>query len=109
MKVYLSNAFSLTMIKEFPVVLGIKEIELKRAKYILQYGFISAVGHEETAKILSEKLGIEVPFNRISITIEFGDILIVAQLMGERKPFKEMTREEIEKYPIKFFEISIIE
>lgn len=42
--------------------------------------FGSAIGHSATAKVLSEQLGIEVPLNRIQITMEPGDRAIIFRL-----------------------------
>ena len=104
--VYLTNAFSLTMIQSFPVTIEINEISETEVKNILDK-FVSAIGHESTAQLLSSKLNKEITFNRISITLTAEDILIVAQLMGPRKEYKDMTVEEIQNYPIKYFLIKI--
>ncbi len=40
--------------------------------------FESIVGHQDTANILSNELGKEVKFNRISVELKAGDILYVA-------------------------------
>ncbi len=44
----------------------------------------SFVGHEGTAKALSTALGVEVPVNRGSLTLQAGDVLYVAQPIGGR-------------------------
>ena len=50
--------------------------------------FTSAVGHEETATLLTRLLGLTVPFNRITVKQEDGDIFVV---------IKPKTRLEINK------------
>jgi len=50
------------------------------------YEFKSIVGHENTAKLLSDILGTSVPFNRETIRLEVGDTLYVAQYFGPRLP-----------------------
>lgn len=46
----------------------------------------SAVGHEDTARILSGMLDKEIKFNRVSNRFESGDKFIVAQVIGGRLP-----------------------
>ena len=43
---------------------------------------ISAIGHEGTARYLSERLGVEIPVARKSITMSVGDEAIVFRLRG---------------------------
>lgn len=74
---YLSNAFSLQMLTTFPTTLNISECSKEEA---LSSSNISVVGHPDTAAVLGVK------FNRISLTLQPGDILYVAQLQGGRLP-----------------------
>jgi hypothetical protein len=75
---YIANAFSLGMVPRgllhrvrcdpiAPPVLG-------------GVDFISAVGHADTAMLLG------VPMARISIALQPGDVLYVAQYVGQRLP-----------------------
>ncbi len=50
--------------------------------------FTSAVGHEETATLLTRLLSLNVPLNRIAVKQEVGDIFVV---------IKPKTRLEINK------------
>ena len=61
------------------------KISTEEAKALLGGGYISAVGHKATAEILSSVLGVEIPENRIAISLEKGDIAIVIKL-GVRLP-----------------------
>ncbi len=81
MAVYLGNAFSLQMIKNFPT--SVKVEEVKRED--IPSDAVSIVGHVDTARLLG------VPFNRISVNLEKGDVLYVAQLVGGRLPEGVMT------------------
>ena len=74
---YLGNAFSLQMLITFPTTLNISECSKEEA---LSPSNISVVGHPDTATILGVK------FNRVSLTLNHGDILYVAQLQGGRLP-----------------------
>ena len=46
----------------------------------------SYIGHEDTARVLSGILGVEVPFRRAFGTISSGEKVLVAQLSGGRLP-----------------------
>lgn len=84
--VYLANSFSFQMCNgtnrgkiNFEVVPASDVVLLLENNH-----FISAVGHEETAKFLSDLLGIYIPYNRISIRLDNHDVLIVAQYINGR-------------------------
>jgi hypothetical protein len=53
----------------------IKRIDVNQARQLVnQNQFISAIGHEATAKLLSMLLEIDIPMNRIQIEMTSGDI-----------------------------------
>jgi hypothetical protein len=103
--IYIANAFSLSMIEgeDKEVVLRIKEVSKEEVKEIIKEGFVSAVGHQSTAQILSELLDIPIPFNRIQIKLMPNDIIIVFQLLTRLDEGKVLTKEEISSLPFKFF------
>ena len=80
-KVYLSNAFSFQMVAPNAIVTS-----LAVAPEDVPEEAISIVGHADTAAVMSDLLGREVPFNRQSITLEDGDVMYIAQLTGGRLP-----------------------
>jgi hypothetical protein len=99
-KIYLSNAFSLNMLNlkpeiPVPVRLFVRPITLERVKSLLELGFESVVGHQSTAEILSNLLGIEVPVNRVAIKLQSGDILIVFQLSVRLAEGQVLSKEEV--------------
>lgn len=47
---------------------------------------VSVIGHADTAKVVSTMLGFDIPANRVSYTVEDGDVLFVAQYSGPRLP-----------------------
>jgi hypothetical protein len=106
-QVILSNAFSLSMLPpRCHCRLDVFRITEENVKMILtdpRSVWISAVGHDSTAELLSNKLGINIPVNRVTVNLNKEKVLLVAQLMGPRKECREMSQEEIEKYPIDFF------
>ena len=101
--VYIANAFALSMIEEKEAILRIKEISKEEVKEILKEGFISAIGHQSTAEILSQLLDINIPFNRVQIKITPSDKLIVFQILTRLEEGKILSKEEISKLPFKFF------
>jgi len=51
----------------------LRRISVDEARAILEGGFVSAVGHEATAKLLSQLLGIQIPTIRQTIFMKPGD------------------------------------
>jgi hypothetical protein len=87
-KTYFANAFSLNMLASFPANIKIEEVN-KQQVFFTALGnpnFVSAIGHADTAKQLSNILGIEVSCDRINVKLDVGDNLIVAQYSGPRLP-----------------------
>lgn len=78
-KVYLGNAFSLQMLTDLSSNIATSPISPEHAKAILKEGFVSAIGHESTAKALTKVLGLNVEMNRINVKLNKKDVLIVAQ------------------------------
>jgi hypothetical protein len=72
-KVFLLNAFSLQMLHEDATVRFTEVSELPE-------GLTSAIGHQDTARVL----GVEM--NRVNVTLRKGDTAFVAQLQGGRLP-----------------------
>lgn len=107
MKKYIANAFSLQMItdliKEGGVNVSFEEVlDLNEIK---ETETISAVGHPDTAAVISNLLGKEVPANRISINLQKGDVLYVAQIIGGRLP--EGCKTLPENFSMKFYKVEI--
>lgn len=76
MSTYVGNAFSLGMVPR--ELLG--QVRLTPCEAPSTDGMVSCVGHADTAAVLG------VPMNRISVTLQAGDVLYVAQLRGGRLP-----------------------
>jgi len=116
MAVYLCNSFTLSMITpdllNAGVVIKASPISLEEAKSLLQQGFVSAVGHESTAKVLSVLLGTEVPFNRVQIAITGEDIIVSFQFMVRLPEGKVLGEEEVvalyNEGKIKFFKVEVV-
>jgi len=80
-----------------------KKSSLEEVKELLKENdFVSAIGHQSTAEVLSELTGIDIPMNRIQFTQEPGQIAIVFRLLGRIPEGKILSKEEIEKIGYEF-------
>ena len=80
---YIANAFSLGMLDQ-PEGADLRVRRINVAD--VPTSAVSIVGHADTALLLSALLGREVPTNMASTSLEFGDIVYVAQYNGPRLP-----------------------
>lgn len=82
-----ANAFSLSMLGDVTTTrLIVRKLSKEEVKLILGQGFESYVGHQDTANVLSNELGLDVPCNRGMLLLGKDDVAIVAQYMGGRLP-----------------------
>jgi len=86
MTVYLANAFSINMLPRTCVWVRFERITVEEARQVLRNGFVSAVGHADTARLFTNLLGIEVVPNRATVALWPSDALIVGQYSGPRLP-----------------------
>lgn len=86
--IILGNALSLQMLDiTKDNVLKTKPLTNDDVKRILlKNDWQSAVGHPDTANVLSNMLGVTVPMNRINVKLTKDTTLIVAQVVGGRLP-----------------------
>ena len=101
MKKFLTNAFSIQMLSG-PATVRFDEI----APEEIPADVISAVGHADTAAVLTNILGFEVPMNRINVTLDENTELFVAQLVGGRLPEGSTTLPE--GFSFKFFRVTTV-
>jgi Domain of unknown function (DUF1874). len=97
-QIYLTNAFSLSMLGVLPpqgLTVKVRPVSLEEVKSLLQQGFESAVGHESTAAVISALLGVEVPPRRVAITLSTGDRVVVFQLQVRLPEGAVLTAEEV--------------
>jgi hypothetical protein len=77
----------------------LRRITVQEARDVIKDGFISAVGHESTAKILSQILGANVPYERRTVFMRPGDTGIHIFLKSRIPEGKVLTEEEIKNLP----------
>jgi hypothetical protein len=102
MKKYLVNAFSIQMLSG-PATVRFEEIDATE----VPADVVSAVGHADTAAVLSNMLGIEVPMNRMNISLDEDTEIYVAQLVGGRLPEGSTTLPE--GFAFKFYRVTMVQ
>ena len=93
---YLTTTFSPSMVAS-GIFCG-RAVSLDEAKEALgpEGTFISAVGHEVTAGVLSALLGVRVPFARTNLALEPYDRVVVIIPRFRAEVAREFSREEVE-------------
>jgi hypothetical protein len=94
MTIYICNAFSLSMLDREAQAIGPDRrtptpVTLEEAREIVKRAteeIVSAVGHTDTAKIFTEKLGYKIEPNRISFKLDIFDTALIGQYVGPRLP-----------------------
>ena len=88
-------------------VYSVNDIDVETAReYIQENGFVSAIGHEATAEIMSVILEQDVPMNRIQFHQEVGQKAVVFKLNERPTEGTVLNREEVEAigYSLKIME-----
>ena len=99
MKRFLTNAFSIQMLNKGGLV-RFEEISPED----IPADVVSAVGHADTAAVLSNMLGFEVPMNRSFVVLDEETEIYVAQLVGGRLPEGSITLPE--GFEFKFYKVT---
>lgn len=105
-KVYLLNALSLNMTSSPSGFFHWRQVTVEEAKsFLTKHGFFSAIGHQDLASIVSNILGLPVEANRASVSLEPGDLAVVAQYRGPRLP--EGTTNLPEEAKVEFYLVEV--
>jgi len=81
----------------------ILKVDLKTAKGLVRRNsFVSAIGHEATAKVLTELLGVEIPYNRIAVKMREGDSALHFVLRTRLPEGKVLSEEELKTLDFDF-------
>jgi len=92
--------------------LNVASITLRKAtvediRKILSGGFVSAVGHEPTAKLLSKILKMDVQYNRAAVKMRSGDVGVHFVLAQRPPEGKVLSEEELAKLDY-YFAVSYV-
>jgi hypothetical protein len=88
---FISNAFSINMVEsprkgqsftaKFKRLSTVDASEMVREDY-----FKSVIGHRDLAEVVGIELNATLPFNRESVKLRAGDVMLVCQYSGPRLP-----------------------
>jgi len=118
MRLVLASTFSPNML---PLKVGsladitIERVDLETARELVELNkgaLYSVVGHESTARLMSELFGIKVPVNRVTYKWKKGDIILVCTLSFRPPEGKVYTYHELkqlyEEGKIAFYVIEVL-
>lgn len=81
----------------------VSDLTISEAREILsENGYVSAIGHESTAKIISDLMGMAIPMNRINFAQRVGQKAVVFKLNRRPKEGTVLSREEVEEVGYSF-------
>lgn len=103
-KILLGNAFSLQMLDT--QVSNTVAVTPVTAAEVAESDCMSVIGHADTARVVSDLLGKEVVANRVSVSLQKGDVLYVAQVVGGRLPEGATTLPE--GITLKFLKVELL-
>ncbi|MDD3610035.1 MAG: YddF family protein [Halothiobacillaceae bacterium] len=81
-------------------------LALEQARALIASGFVSAIGHEGAAQLLSQLLGVVIPLNRVRIELAPGDRALVLKLNARLPEGAVLERQELETLP---YELGILQ
>jgi Domain of unknown function (DUF1874). len=80
-------------------------LEVSEARKLLAGGFVSAIGHDASAKLLSELMGLDIPVARIDAEMQVGDSALVLRLKRRLPEGQILTSTALQKWP---YELSLL-
>jgi len=119
-RVVVVNAFSLSMLK-LSALVSVHEISKEELEKTIEFirgqvakgklQIYSVVGHESTAKLLTNLLGVEIKVNRERYVMDESDILFVMQLLVRLEPGRELNLSDLQQLldegKVKFYLVSV--
>lgn len=104
--IILANAFSINMLVDDCTVHFERIDQAKVLDRLTSEPWQSSIGHPATAAVLSSQLGIEVPCNRSTVSLNPFLVMIVAQVtMPRMAEGQVLSEEEMKRVPIAFWEV----
>ena len=83
---HICNAFSLQMLDKLNAQIQVTPVSKDQVKNLMGSKLVSAIGHADTAAVVSSDLGLELPANRVNVKLADGEEIVVAQFAGGRLP-----------------------
>lgn len=80
-------------------------LSIDAARALLDKGYISAIGHAASATLLARLLAIDIPLNRIPITMQTGDQALILRLLQRLPEGKVLGEQEMLDIP---FELALL-
>jgi len=74
-------------------------LTIQQARDLLRNGFISAIGHEASATLLTQLLAIDIPTNRITVTMQTGDQALILRLLQRLPEGVVLTEQQMMNTP----------
>lgn len=96
---YLINTPVLTAYGEYRFTGPLSADEVR---HWLQQGYTSAVGHESTARWLTQVLGMPIEANRITIEMQPGDAALVVKLLRRLPEGVVLGEDDLRDLPFEF-------
>lgn len=88
----------------------ISDISFSSAReLVVNHGFVSAVGHDAAAELMSVRLGVPVPVNRIQFMQQVGQLAIALKLNQRPNEGVILTRAQMESIGYTFKLVERIE
>jgi len=109
---YLSTTFSPSMlahnVKACVEEMDFGNFRLQVQKLTRSGELVPAVGHENTAQLLRQKLGVDIElYARVNLKLEDGDVLFCAIPQFRAPEAREFTAEEIASAEFRYFIIQV--
>jgi hypothetical protein len=102
----LVDYLNLEILKE--VSLSIREISESEVRELLRSSiYTSAIGHESTSLLLTQKLGMDINYNRAFVNLEEGDLAVVVQLQARLPEGVVLSVDELNAFPIKYYLVKV--
>ncbi|SJM89904.1 conserved hypothetical protein [Crenothrix polyspora] len=80
-------------------------LSIDKTRKLLREGFTSAIGHAASAEMLARLLAMDIPVNRIAITMEAGDRALILRLLQRLPEGKVLNHHEMMATP---FELALL-
>jgi len=109
--VYIFNTLIVPLASEYKRgTILLERITIEEAKQLVQStDFVSAVGHEGTAKLLSQILDVNIPTNRIAVHLLKGDIGLHFVLKQRLPEGKILTYDELKTLQYELIKTTVID